>query len=67
MIETARGLQRYFLSFFDEDFSLEDFSDDLASLDLLSDFSDFADFSDFSDFDEAPSPSDVDEEEPLPA
>jgi hypothetical protein len=55
------------LSFFDEDFSLEDLSDDLASLDLLSDFSGFPDFSDLSDFAEAPSPSVVDEEEPLPA
>jgi hypothetical protein len=58
---------RYFLSFFDEDFSLEDFSDDLVSLDFVSDFSAFPDFSDLSDFDEAPSPSLDDGEDPLPA
>jgi hypothetical protein len=51
----------------DEDFSLEDFSDDLLSLDLLSDFPDFSDFSDFSDFEDAPSPSFADDDEPLPA
>jgi hypothetical protein len=49
------------------DFSLEDFSDDLVSLDLLSDFSAFPAFSDFSDFEDAPSPSLVDDDEPLPA
>jgi len=42
-------------------------SDDLVSLDLLSDFSGFPDFSDLSDFDEEPSPSLDEAEEPLPA
>jgi hypothetical protein len=55
------------LSFLEEDFSLEDFSDDLDSLDLLSDFSDLPDFSCLSVFAEAPSPSLEDDEEPLPA
>ncbi len=59
--------RRYFLSFLEEDFSFEDLSDDLVSLDLLSDFSAFPDFSDLSDFDAEPSPSLVDGEEPLPA
>jgi len=53
------------LSFLDEDFSVEDFSDDLVSLDLLSDLSGFPDFSDLSDFDEAPSPSLDAAEEPV--